>query len=45
MGVSRQTFGRIVEAARRAVADAIINGKRLRIEVGRSSFERKEHAA
>lgn len=34
MGVSRQTFGRIVEAARRAVADAIINGKRLRIEGG-----------
>jgi predicted DNA-binding protein (UPF0251 family)/predicted Fe-Mo cluster-binding NifX family protein len=34
MGVSRQTFGRIVEAARRTVADAIINGKRLRIEGG-----------
>jgi predicted DNA-binding protein (UPF0251 family)/predicted Fe-Mo cluster-binding NifX family protein len=34
MGVSRQTFGRIIEAARRAVADAIINGKRLRIEGG-----------
>ncbi len=34
MGVSRQTFGRIIEAARRTVADAIINGKRLRIEGG-----------
>jgi predicted DNA-binding protein (UPF0251 family)/predicted Fe-Mo cluster-binding NifX family protein len=34
MGVSRQTFGRIIEGARRAVADAIINGKRLRIEGG-----------
>jgi predicted DNA-binding protein (UPF0251 family)/predicted Fe-Mo cluster-binding NifX family protein len=34
MGVSRQTFGRIIETARRAVADAIINGKRLRIEGG-----------
>jgi predicted DNA-binding protein (UPF0251 family)/predicted Fe-Mo cluster-binding NifX family protein len=34
MGVSRQTFGRIVEAARRTVADAVINGKRLRIEGG-----------
>lgn len=34
MGVSRQTFGRIIEAARRSVADAIINGKRLRIEGG-----------
>jgi predicted DNA-binding protein (UPF0251 family)/predicted Fe-Mo cluster-binding NifX family protein len=34
MGVSRQTFGRIVEAARRTIADAIINGKSLRIEGG-----------
>jgi predicted Fe-Mo cluster-binding NifX family protein len=33
--VSRQTFGRIVEAARRTVADAVINGKRLRIEGGK----------
>lgn len=34
MGVSRQTFGRIVETARRTIADAIINGKCLRIEGG-----------
>lgn len=34
MGVSRQTFGRILEEARRIVADAIINGKALRIEGG-----------
>jgi len=34
MGVSRQTFGRIVELARRTIADAIINGKYLRIEGG-----------
>lgn len=34
MGVSRQTFGRIVEAARHKVADAILNGKALRIEGG-----------
>ena len=34
MGVSRQTFGRIVEAARRKVADAVLNGKALRIEGG-----------
>lgn len=34
MGVSRQTFGRIVESARRVVADAIINGKYLRIDGG-----------
>jgi predicted DNA-binding protein (UPF0251 family)/predicted Fe-Mo cluster-binding NifX family protein len=34
MGVSRQTFGRIVEIARHKVADAILNGKALRIEGG-----------
>lgn len=34
MGVSRQTFGRIVEIARRKVADAILNGKALRIDGG-----------
>lgn len=34
MGVSRQTFGRIVESARRKTADALINGKKLRIEGG-----------
>ncbi len=32
MGVSRPTFGRIVESARRKIADAIINRKCLRIE-------------
>ncbi|MDA8425597.1 MAG: DUF134 domain-containing protein, partial [Treponema sp.] len=34
MGVSRQTFGRIVESARRKTADALLNGKSLRIEGG-----------
>jgi predicted DNA-binding protein (UPF0251 family)/predicted Fe-Mo cluster-binding NifX family protein len=34
MGVSRQTFGRIVESARRKTADALLNGKKLRIEGG-----------
>lgn len=34
MGVSRQTFGRIVEMARRKVADAVLNGKALRIDGG-----------
>jgi len=38
MGVSRQTFGRIVEVARRKVADAILNGKALRIEGGEISI-------
>jgi predicted DNA-binding protein (UPF0251 family)/predicted Fe-Mo cluster-binding NifX family protein len=34
MGISRQTFGRIVESGRRKVADALINRKCLRIEGG-----------
>lgn len=34
MNVSRQTFGRIVEAARRKVADVLVNGKTLRIAGG-----------
>jgi predicted DNA-binding protein (UPF0251 family)/predicted Fe-Mo cluster-binding NifX family protein len=39
MGVSRQTFGRIVEAARRKVADAVLNGKALRLEGGEISIK------
>lgn len=34
MNVSRATFGRILEAAHRKVADAIVRGKALRIEGG-----------
>lgn len=34
MKVSRQTFGNIVESARRKTADALINGKAIRIEGG-----------
>jgi predicted DNA-binding protein (UPF0251 family) len=34
MGVSRPTFGRILSQARRAVAQAITEGKALRIEGG-----------
>lgn len=34
MNVSRQTFGRILAAARTVVADALVNGKVLRIEGG-----------
>jgi predicted Fe-Mo cluster-binding NifX family protein len=41
MGVSRQTFGRIVESARRVVADAIINGKCLHIDGGEVIVEDK----
>ena len=34
MGVSRATFGRIIEQARKVVADALINGKAIHIEGG-----------
>ena len=34
MGISRPTFARIIETARRKVADALIHGKALRIEGG-----------
>jgi len=34
MGVSRATFGRIIQRARRIVADALINGKAIHIEGG-----------
>lgn len=38
MGVSRATFGRIVQRARKAVADALINGKAIKIEGGNYSI-------
>jgi predicted DNA-binding protein (UPF0251 family) len=34
MGVSRATFGRIVQRARKSIADAVINGKAIKIEGG-----------
>jgi predicted DNA-binding protein (UPF0251 family) len=34
MGVSRATFGRIVQKARLAVADALVNGKALQVQGG-----------
>ena len=34
MGISRPTFGRILKDARRTIADALINGKIIRIRVG-----------
>ena len=34
MGVSRPTFARIVDSARRKLADALVHGKALRIEGG-----------
>lgn len=34
MGVSRATFGRIIQRARKIVADALVEGKAIRIEGG-----------
>jgi len=34
MGVSRATFGRIIQRARQTMADAIVNGKAVRVEGG-----------
>jgi Zn finger protein HypA/HybF involved in hydrogenase expression len=34
MGVSRATFGRILHQARQTVADALINGKAIKIDGG-----------
>lgn len=34
MGISRQTFGRIIESAHKKIADAIVNTKAIQIEGG-----------
>ena len=39
MGVSRHTFGRILRKARRAVAEALVFGRALRIEGGTYSLD------
>jgi predicted DNA-binding protein (UPF0251 family) len=41
MNISRQTFGRVIESAHRKVADVLVNGKALKIEVGRLISPRK----
>ncbi len=42
MGISRQTFGRIIESARKKVADALVNGKILRVGGGNTVLEKQE---
>ena len=42
MQISRQTFGNIVKVARKKVADALVNGKAIRIEGGICSVAKKE---
>ena len=43
MNVSRQTFGIIIEKARKKLADAIVNGKALKIGGGIYSFPGQGH--
>ena len=44
MGISRQTFGRIITAARRKVAEALITGKEILIEGGNVTYKRRHGA-
>lgn len=39
MNISRQTFGRIIEAAHKKIADVLMNGKALIIEGGEVVFD------
>jgi predicted DNA-binding protein (UPF0251 family) len=41
MGISRATFGRILEEGRKKVADALINGKALRIEASATNGNKR----
>ena len=40
MKISRQTFGRIIEAAHKKIADVLLNGKALKIEGGKISLNK-----
>ncbi|WP_304224669.1 DUF134 domain-containing protein [Gracilinema caldarium] len=42
MGISRQTFGRIIESARKKVADALVNGKVLRVGGGNTILQNED---
>jgi len=39
MNISRQTFGRIIEAAHKKIADVLMNGKALKIEGGEVALD------
>lgn len=45
MGISRQTFGRIIESARHKVADALVNGKALRFSGGKAKVGTHKEAS
>jgi uncharacterized protein len=40
MGISRQTFGRIIESAHKKIADSILHGKALKIDGGNVSVRK-----
>jgi len=40
MNISRPTFQRVLESARKKVADALLNGKAVRIEGGNFEFQK-----
>ena len=42
MNISRQTFGRIIEAAHKKIADVLLNGKALKIEGGEVALDEKK---
>jgi len=42
MNISRQTFGRIIEAAHKKIADVLLNGKALKIEGGEVASDEKK---
>ncbi len=44
MGISRQTFGRIIESAHKKIADVLIHGKALKIEGGDVSVGETKHS-
>ena len=43
MGISRPSFGRILRGARKLIADALVNGKTLRIRMGDAQIGIRSH--
>ena len=45
MSVSRQTFGRIIDSANKKIADALVNGKAIKIEGGHINITQGQSTA
>jgi predicted DNA-binding protein (UPF0251 family) len=43
MNISQPTFHRLILSARQKVADAIVNGKAIKIEGGNTEIDKKKH--